>query len=87
MLAELQQSGRVFTFLCGHDSNIGSVLAALETEDYDLLGTIENRTPIGCKFVIEKFKAKDGSQYADRFYKLSDVEQRFTKAIAAYDSL
>lgn len=54
MLAELQQSGRVFTFLCGHDSNIGSVLAALETEEYDLPGTIENRTPIGCKIIIEK---------------------------------
>lgn len=125
MLAELQQSGRVFTFLCGHDSNIGSVLAALETEEYDLPETIENRTPIGSKIIIEKFKAKDGSQYADcwlvyastsqirsesaityaqppvavrlrlhglsenadRLYKLSDVEQRFTKAIAAYDSL
>jgi glucose-1-phosphatase len=33
MLAELRQDGRQFTFLCGHDSNIGSVLAALGVED------------------------------------------------------
>ena len=125
MLAELQQNGRVFSFLCGHDSNIGSVLAALETKEYDLPQTIEKKTPIGAKVIIEKFKAKDGSEYADiwlvyastkqlqnessmtynqppvavrlqldgisenadHLYSLSDVEQRFSKAIAAYDAL
>lgn len=125
MLAELQESGRVFSFLCGHDSNIGSVLAALETEDYDLPETVEKKTPIGSKVVIEKFKGKDGQEYADlwlvyastnqirgersmnyeqppvavrlrltglsenadRLYRLSDVEQRFEKAITAYDTL
>ncbi|MBO4475604.1 MAG: histidine-type phosphatase [Bacteroidales bacterium] len=125
MLSELQDRDRVFSFLCGHDSNIGSVLAALETEEYDLPETIEKKTPIGSKVVIEKFKAKDGSEYADiwlvyastnqlrressmtyvqppvavrlqlsglsenadRLYRLSDVEQRFSEAIAAYDAL
>ena len=125
MLSELQADGRVFSFLCGHDSNIGSVLAALEVEPYILPETIEYRTPIGAKLVIEKFKAKDGSEYADMWliyastnqirsesnltyseppvayrlhldglqqnsdglYSLSDLEQRFSKAIEAYDSL
>ena len=125
MLSELQNSDRVFSFLCGHDSNIGSVLAALETEEYDLPETIEKKTPIGSKVVVEKFKGKDGSEYADiwlvyastsqirsespmsydrppvavrlqlegisenadRLYRLSDVEQRFSKAIEAYDKL
>ena len=48
MLEELQCDGRKFTLLCGHDSNITSVLAALEAEDYRLPNTIEKKTPIGC---------------------------------------
>jgi len=65
MLSEMQADGRVFSFLCGHDSNIGSVLAALGAEPYNLPGTIEKKTPIGSKVVIEKFKGKDGVEYAD----------------------
>lgn len=55
---------RKFTFLCGHDSNIASVLAALDVEDYSLPQTIERRTPIGVKFVIEKWRGADGVDYA-----------------------
>ena len=36
MLSEIRTPGRKFSFLCGHDSNICSVLAALESEDYSL---------------------------------------------------
>ena len=64
MLEELQNDGRKFTFLCGHDSNIGSVLAALEAEDYSLPNTIEKKTPIGCKLVIEKWVDTDGKPFA-----------------------
>ena len=64
MLEELQQDERKFTFLCGHDSNIGSVLAALEAEDYSLPNTIEKKTPIGCKLVIEKWVDTDGKSFA-----------------------
>ena len=64
MLEELRHDGRKFTFLCGHDSNIGSVLAALEAEDYSLPNTIEKKTPIGCKLVIEKWQDKEGKTYA-----------------------
>jgi len=125
ILSELTQEGRLFTFLCGHDSNIGSVLAALENKPYELPQSIEKLTPIGSKLVFEKFKSKDGTEYADiwiiyastsqlrdesalsysqppmavrlqleglsenadRLYRLSDVEQRFEKAITAYDHL
>ena len=55
---------RKFTFLCGHDSNIASVLAALDAEDYSLPQTIEGKTPIGVKFVIEKWRGADGVGYA-----------------------
>lgn len=64
MLEELQCEGRKFTFLCGHDSNIGSLLAALEAEDYSLPQTIEKKTPIGCKLVIEKWENAEGQFFA-----------------------
>lgn len=122
ILSEIQNEKRVFSFLCGHDSNIGSVLASLEAEPYELDGAIEQRTPIGAKVVFEKFTDKDGVEYADIWlvyasvqqlrgetalsynnppmarqislkglktnpdgmYLLSDVEERFVKAIDAY---
>lgn len=60
--SELLTSGREFTFLCGHDSNVGSVLAALGAEDYELPGAIE-KTPIGCKLVFCRWIGSDGSRY------------------------
>lgn len=53
--SELNQEGRKFSFLCGHDSNILSVLAALGTEPYELPDAIEKQTPIGSKLVFEKW--------------------------------
>ena len=61
---ELQIEGRKFTFLCGHDSNIGSMLAAMDAEDYSLPKTIEKKTPIGCKLVIEKWENAEGQLFA-----------------------
>ena len=125
ILEEMQNERRIFTFLCGHDSNVGSVLAALEAEEVDLPGSIEKRTPIGCKLIFETFTGKDGVKYADilliyataaqlraetalsyskppagvkiklkgleenadGLYSLSDVQQRLSKAIVAYDAL
>ena len=55
---------RKFTFLCGHDSNIATILTALGVEDYSLPQTIESKTPIGVKFVIEKWRGADGIDYA-----------------------
>ena len=61
---ELNTPGRKFSFLCGHDSNISSILSALGVEDYTLPGTIEWRVPIGSKIVIKKFRGSDGNEYA-----------------------
>ena len=71
---ELETDGRVFTFLCGHDSNIGSILAALQVDDYTLPNSIEKKTPIGSKIVICKWKAEDGSEWisADLVYQTTD---------------
>lgn len=122
MLSEMRTQGRKFSFLCGHDSNIASVLAALQAEEYDLPNSIEKKTPIGSKLMIGKWKGRDGKVYADLhlvystpeqlrsmpilgqgnppcsypvklkglkqnidgLYLLTDLERRFTEAIAAY---
>ena len=62
MEKELKTDGRQFTFLCGHDSNLGSVLAALQVEDYSLPAAIEKKTPIGSKLVISRWKGSDGQE-------------------------
>ena len=65
MYDELNAKGRKFSFLCGHDSNIASVTAALDVEPYELPNSIEKKTPIGSKVVIEKYEGKDGKLYCD----------------------
>ena len=61
---ELSTTGRKFSFLCGHDTNLSSVLTAIGVEDYTLPGTIEWRIPIASKIVIKKFRGSDGNEYA-----------------------
>ena len=53
--AELVAEGRRFSFLCGHDSNVASVLSALGAEEYLLPDTVEPRTPIGVKLVFARW--------------------------------
>ena len=60
---EMDAQGRLFTFLCGHDSNIASVLAALKVEEYELPGAIEVKTPIGSKLVFERWANANGEQF------------------------
>ncbi|MBO6137589.1 MAG: hypothetical protein J6O71_03160 [Lachnospiraceae bacterium] len=74
ILSEMSVNYRDFTFLCGHDSNVGSVLAALQAEDYSLPYTIEKKTPIGCKLVFGKWRGKDGKEYMsiDMIYQTTD---------------
>ena len=60
---ELNSAGRKFTFLCGHDSNIASVDAALGVDDYELPNSIEKKTPIGSKVVFEKWSDKSGKEF------------------------
>ena len=60
--ANLVADERKLSFLCGHDSNVGSVLAALGADDYALPGAIE-KTPIGCKLVFCRWRAPDGSSF------------------------
>ena len=58
--AELQRTDRKFTFLCGHDSNLASIGAALGLQFPETERAFELHTPIGSKLVFEKWS--DGSE-------------------------
>lgn len=75
ILAELKTEGRKFTFLCGHDSNLGSALAAMGAADYSLPEAIESKTPIGSKLVVEKWLGQDGVEYASLNLCYQSVDQ------------
>ena len=125
MKDELTAKNRKFTFLCGHDSNIASVNAALEVEEYSLPQSIEKKTPIGSKLVFEKWVDKAGKEFVavnivyqtteqlrnvtllnlenrpvvfslklkglkanpDGLYSIESVNDRFDKAIRAYEEI
>ncbi len=44
-------------------------------EEYELPATIEKKTPIGSKIVIEKFAGPDGKEYADINLVYQSVDQ------------
>ncbi len=62
MEKELQTADRRFTFLCGHDSNLTSVMSAIGVDEYSLPHTIEKKTPIGSKLVISRWKGSKGEE-------------------------
>lgn len=72
---EMSQEGHKFAFLCTHDSMIAAVLAALRTENYELPNTIEVKTPIGFKLVLEQWVETDG-----------DNPQKYVRARLVYQS-
>lgn len=57
---ELNDQARKFTFLCGHDTNVATVMGALEVMENSLPDTIEQEAPIGSKLVLEKWQDKEG---------------------------
>ena len=57
---ELNRSDRKFMFLCGHDSNLASIGAALRFNYPETENALELHTPIGSKLVFEKWS--DGSE-------------------------
>ncbi len=60
---ELDNEGRKFSFLCGHDVNITNILSSLDVTEYELPYTLETKVPIGSKLVFEKWEANDGKEY------------------------
>ena len=61
--SELTNEDRKFSFLCGHDSNVASVLAALGVEEYLLPETVEQHTPIGVKLTFSRWLNEKGEAY------------------------
>lgn len=86
ILGEVQNRRRVFTLLCGHDSNIASVLASLGAVPVDLPGSIEQRTPIGSKLVFEVFQGKDGVDYADVLLMYASATQLRSETALSYST-
>ena len=86
LLAELRAPGRKFAFLCGHDSNIGSVLAALGAEPYNAPSAIETKTPIGGKILFEKFRGRDGKLYVDIWLVYASADQLRNVTILAQEN-
>ena len=67
---ELNRSDRKFMFLCGHDSNLASIGAALGLNYPETENALELHTPIGSKLVFEKWS--DGT---DEFVAINLVYQ------------
>ena len=57
---ELNNGDRKFMFLCGHDSNLASISAALRFNLPETEQALELHTPIGSKLVFEKWS--DGTE-------------------------
>lgn len=83
---ELALDNRKFTFLCGHDTNLASVLAALDVAPYTLPQSIERNTPIGAKFVIEKWHGRDGQDYASLTLVYQSSEQLRNRTMLSLDT-
>ena len=79
---ELSNEERKFSFLCGHDSNVASVLSALGVKDYELPETVEPKTPIGVKLVFERYLDEND----EAFYKVNLVYQS-TDQLRGYSRL
>lgn len=60
--SDLANEDCLFTYLCGHDSNVITVLTALGAEPYTLPGAISKDTPIGCKLVFEIWENEAGEE-------------------------
>ena len=72
---ELGKDGRLFTFMCGHDSNQSSLLHALGVSEYELPDTIETKTPIGGKILFEVWENEAHEKYCNVRYVYATTEQ------------
>lgn len=73
--SELLRPGRRFTLLCGHDSNLGSVLSALDCADFTLPDAVERKTPVGSKLVFEKWRDRQGGEYVGLLLVYASADQ------------
>jgi len=86
MAGELSRNDRKFTYLCGHDSSLASVLASLDAAPYELPGSIERWTPIGSKLVLEKWKGSDGQEYCSLSFVYQSADQLRNQSALTLDT-
>jgi len=60
---EMTAEGRKISFLCGHDSSLASVTAALGVAEYTLPSSVEQKTPIGSKLVFCRWENSSGEAF------------------------
>lgn len=63
LLADIKDTNRKFTFLCGHDSTVSPVLSALNVQWESFPYTPTDNAPIGEKLVMSKFKNAAGEEF------------------------
>ena len=75
MEKEFETPERKFTFLCGHDSTLTAIAAALDVSEYQLPNAISQKAPIGGKLVFEKYKGNDGREYMKLWMVYASADQ------------
>lgn len=81
---ELNRNDRKFMFLCGHDSNLASIGAALRLNYPETENALEVHTPIGSKLVFEKWS--DGNEtYVAINLVYASVSQLQNRTLLSFD--
>ena len=81
---ELNRNDRKFMFLCGHDSNLASIGAALRLNYPKTENALEVHTPIGSKLVFEKWS--DGNEtYVAINLVYASVSQLQNRTLLSFD--
>ena len=81
---ELNRNDRKFMFLCGHDSNLASIGAALRFNYPETENALEVHTPIGSKLVFEKWS--DGNEtYVAINLVYASVNQLQNRTLLSFD--
>jgi glucose-1-phosphatase len=81
---ELNRDDRKFMFLCGHDSNLASIGAALRLNYPETENALEVHTPIGSKLVFEKWS--DGNEtYVAINLVYASVSQLQNRTLLSFD--
>ena len=81
---ELNRNDRKFVFLCGHDSNLASIGAALDMKLPETENALELHTPIGSKIVFEKW-SDDTDEYVAVNLVYQAVEQLQGRTLLSLD--
>lgn len=72
---ELTCKNRKFSYLCGHDSNIHTSLAALNIDSYSLPQSLTQTVPIGSKLVFEVWLDTNQEKYLKLYLLYPSVDQ------------